>query len=229
MPAGLKIWNSDGYLQITDEFPSMMFITKGSVNLEGGEWNGGATNVFTGSHGQITVPNTSGYPPIIAIRCDTDIVLFRTRLIGSNWVYDIVGERSYSKTNTVYWYAFGPNSNPPSGENYGLEVRNSSSVLMFHSGLKPIISKGIVSSPGNYSIDTSLVAVCMLQNMWQWTSQQPGGTWIQNISSYSIKAQGNSATIKMLNFGEMRAGTNFGFGGGTSGQLVAMLVDVSSL
>lgn len=229
MANGFRSLSEDGYIQITDEFPSLVFLAKGTVNLDGSAWTGGATNVVTGSHALVQVPNTNGVPPLLALRCDVDVIMYRVRLVGSNWEYDIVAERSFTRTNTVTWYAFGANPNPPANS-YGLRLRNAAGVVMFDSSQYPLINGGIVTDAGTYNIAAGkTVAMVTLQNRWAWSSQQPGGTWIQNLNAYSVLTGGNTAVVKNLTFGDMRAGQNFGFGAGTSGNFIGMLIDVSLL
>ncbi len=233
MTAGVQFINTDGFVQISDAVPNFVLLDKGSVALVDQNWYvPGSSSTNTGAHVALSIPNTLGYPPLIAWQCDTDIVMYRTRLVSGNWVYDLCAEYSYTKTNTIYWWSFGPPPNTYSN-NVGLEVRTPSGGLAYHSDYKPLIIRDYQSqalgSSGSFNIGAGRsCAIAMLQNLWAWSPQVPAGTWSQFQQSSSFITSGSTGTIRPnLQFARTIAPMNFGWGGGSSGSWAAMAIDVT--
>lgn len=234
--AGLIIRNDDGYIQITDQVPNFVYMGKGTVYLDGTSWILGS--VTFGSHATISLPDTLGYPPVLAFRCDTDIVLYRTRLVSGNWVYDLVSEFSYTKTDAIDYYIFQPCPNTVP-ETFGLEVRKADGTLAFHSGYRPIVIKdvrtqAVYGTTGSTFSTPSGTKAAIIPMSWRytWTAQIPTGAWDQFLTCTSLKTSSstlNSVVIRQLQHGVMRFGTNFGFGAGESGQWAIMAIDVTNL
>jgi hypothetical protein len=233
MPAGLVITNDDGYLQITDDLKNFVFLAKGSVALDGAPWSVDGREF--GAKAQIVFPNTFGYPPVVALRCANYVAVFRTRLVSGNWVIDITSQLGANRTDTVYWWAFGPPPTTTPSFN-GLEVRDASGVLMYHTDYKPMVVRDYQSqalgSSGSFSIASGrTLAVAILSSQWGWSPQVPAGTWQQFLMSTAVRETGtNTATlINNLQYGQKFAPANYGWPGATSGVWSAMALDVTGL
>lgn len=237
MTAGVTIYNSSGYIQVTDIAPNFVLHQKGAVQLSGTAWmpgsGGGIGGTLQfGSHAAITVPNTLGYPPLIAFRCAREVALYRTRLEGGNWVFHMVSRLGQNATDWIEWWTFGPTPNAvPS--NYGLEVRNSAGVLMYHSGYQPLrvadFQMQTWGSSGNFSIpEGRVLAIAPLSVQESWSQQLPAGTWQQMLFGTALCTNGtNGGYVVSLNYGQIFQTANFGLGAGSSGQWSAMAIDVT--
>lgn len=237
MPTGVEIRNDDGYIQLTDAFQNIVFLSKGTGNLDGTTtWTAGNPNsTGFGSRFQLSIPNVTGYPPIIALRCDVPIAIYRTRLVSGNWQFDIVSEQSYSRTNAVEWFAFGP---PPAASpaNFGLEVRTAAGVITYNSAQRPLVIKAIQGTDyggsGSFNIGSGRkLALIIMASIWWCSPQVPAGTWQQFCGGTAIKTYAANPHL-----GDMPSGfiyssvarpANYGWGGFTSGKWAIMAVDVT--
>ena len=232
MPAGIEVRNDSGFIQIVDDIKNFVLLSKGSVNLSGSQWTGGASQSTMGAHALIVIPNTLGYPPVLALRCVTSIVVYRTQLVSGNWHIDIVAQNNYALTDTVFWYAFGPTPNTvPS--TVGFEVRNAAGELCYHTGYLPMrivdFQSAAAGNNGQFSIAAGrVIAIVMLTNAWSWSSQVPAGVWQQFLYSSALLTGDNTATVNgNLQYGSVARPANYGWGGGASGSWSAMALDVT--
>lgn len=236
MPAGAIVYNDSGYLQLTDAFKNFVLVAKGTVALDGAAWSptlGGGTYSY-GAHATISVPNTHGYAPLLAFRCNAYIAIFRTQLVGGNWVFDIVSQLGGFRTDTIEWFAFcgTPNVAP---DNFGFEVRNAAGELTFHSSYKPLNVKDYraqaLGSSGAVDIGGGRkLALAILSPRWEWSAQVPAGTWQQFLVGSAVRTTGTSTgdLIGNLQYGQVYQPINFGWGGGSSGQWSLLALDVSN-
>ncbi len=236
MPAGIEIKNESGYLQITDAFKNFVMIDKGTVSLGGAAWSpslGGGTYTY-GAHAQISIPNTTGYPPLLAFRCTVYIAIFRTRLVSGNWVFDIVSQLGGNYSTTIEWFAFSetPNVAPDS---FGVEIRNAAGELAFHSSYKQLVVGDYQSQAAGHSGSVTLpsgrtLALAILSPLWEWSPQVPAGTWQQFLLGSAIRTTGvrTGNLIPNLQYGQVYQPANFGWGGGTSGQWSLLALDVTN-
>jgi hypothetical protein len=234
MPAGMTVYNDSNYIQISDAFKTFVFVGKGTVALGGAPWSptlgGGSYNY--GAHAQIVIPNTTGYAPMLALRCGVHISIFRLQLVGSNWVWDIISQLGGNQTNVITWYAFTetPNVVP---NNYGLEVRAEGGALCYHSGYRPLMVRDYQSqvngNSGVVNIGSGTLAIALLSSSYYWSAQVPAGTWQQFLYGCAIRTTGNSTgeLISNLQYGQLYQPANFGYGGGGSGQWAILAVDVT--
>lgn len=233
MAYGLTCFNDDGYIQVTDEFRSFVFLSKGSVALSGTQWTTAYPDTILGSNAQVSIADTFGFPPILALRCDVPVQVYRTRLVGGNWVFDIVSEQG-TRTNTVHWYAFGPCPNVQT-ESYGLTIRNASGQITYHSGYRPMIVKSfkdgaVEGSTTSFDIGSGRkLAIALPTLRWSWTAQIPAGAWQQFLTSSTITTPtDHQGSVNQTILGASYKGTNFGFGGGSGGQWTALALDVTN-
>lgn len=233
MSYGLVCSNQDGYIQVTDEFKSFVLLSKGSVNLDGTPWTSAYPDTTLGSHAQISYPNDFGYPPVIALICDARVTIYRTRLVSGYWVFDIVSEQG-SRTNTVYWYAFGPCPNALV-DPFGLEIRNAAGQLTYHSAYKPMVVKDFkngatAGNDGAFDVGAGRkLAIALLTMRWTWTGQIPAGAWQQFLTSSTLTmTSANQGSVNQTVIGTSFKGTNFGFPGGSGGEWTALAIDVTN-
>lgn len=235
MPAGLTVRNGSGYLQITDSLKGFVFHSKGVVNLSGTHYNAlPGSSVEWGAYAQISIPNTFGFPPIMAFRCAVPITVLREKLVGGNWVITVCSETNITPLHTdpVEWYAFQPCPDTPPGENFGLEVRDATGKLCFHSGYRPMriadVQKEGVGS-GNFVLPAGRkLALCLMDARVDVTAQIPAGAWFQVkfISAIRTTAD-NVGDVSTIRAGHAYYATNFGFGAGTMGKWEVMAIDVT--
>jgi hypothetical protein len=233
MPAGITVYNNDGYIQVTDLAKNFVLLSKGTVALDGTAYSDPPG--ITGSHATIVIPNTLGYCPIIAIRCNTAVVPYRCRLISGNWNYELVSVYGTNKTDVVEWFAFGPpvNTTMPA---FGLEIRTAAGELAFHSSLKPMNIKQFQSqalgSSGSFAIASGRkIAIAMATMSWSWSPQVPAGTWQQFMSAMSIltpTAAQHQATFASITCRSTFSPINYGFPGGSTGSWSAYALDVTN-
>lgn len=236
MTHGIRFATEDGnYLQISDQVPNFVLVSKGSVALSNAAVDLGS-NVYPGSWARISLPNVHGYPPIIALRCAVGLAVLRARLVGGNWEY-IVATRDFGVTEVVEWWAFAPfGGDINSLSKHGIIVKSQDgSRVHYHSDLRPLSVKQVVSQAGGgtaLSIPAGRkLAIVVLTSMWAVSAQLPAGAWVQYLYSTGIQTTALNAgvVIPQQQFGEFRWGVNFNFGAGSSGTWSAMAVDVTGL
>lgn len=233
MPAGIIVYNDDGYVQITDAYKNFVLIGKGAVNLDGTAWTPGGGSFQYGSHASLSFPNVNGYPPVLALRCATHITLFRCRLVSGNWVFVFLSSLGTPRTDTIEYWAFGPTPNvTPSAA--GFEVRTAAGELAYHSDYKPMNVKDfqseLIGSSGDFSIPSGrTIALALVSSVWAWSHQVPSGTWRQFMTGSGIitPAQNTGQHIRNLQYGQQYQPANFGWGGGTSGYWAVLALDVT--
>jgi hypothetical protein len=230
MTAGVEIRNDSGYLQITEAYTNFVLVGKGSVALDGGAWShssvGGAWTA--GSHCQISVPNTSGFPPLMALRCSTEVILLAANLVSGNWVFDVTSVYGTAHTETVYWYAFNPCPNvAPS--NYGFEVFKADGTLAFHSGYPPLRVADVRTTAGTTTLATGRVcALAVAQHTITVSSELPvGPNWSRVWTGDNLKTSGNTGTVGSFQYCFSTNSVHFGTSGVTSGSTVVLVVDVT--
>lgn len=239
MPSGLQVFNNDGYFQITDSFKNIVFLNKGTGNLDGTtNWTGGNPSAIgSGSRFFLQVPNTHGYPPLLALRCNDPIMIYRTVLNGANWEFDILSEHGYSRTTQIEWYTFGPPANT-SPANFGLEVRNAAGQITYHSSHKPLIVRDIkgtdYGSGTTFDIGSGRKLALIIMSEVRWASPQvPAGTWQQFVGATGIQTSTSSLHTGNLNnslrYSSLARAANYGWGGYSNGKYAVMAVDVTNL
>jgi len=233
MTSGLAVYNTSNYFQITEQFKNLVLIAKGQVNFDGTPgWQPGGGPLY-GCHATITLPNTTGYPPVLALRCDVYVAIFRTRLVGSNWVWDLVSELGYTLTNAIQYFAFGPTPNS-SPANFGFEVRTAANELAYHSSYLPMrvtdYQSSLQGSPGTFNVASGKsLAIALLSSAWSWTQQVPSGTWQQFLLGTAVRTTSSTAgDVKpALQYGQLFQAQNYGFGAGGGGYWAAAAVDIT--
>jgi len=231
MTAGVLIYNDSGYIQITEQFANFVLLTKGTVNLDGTAWtnsSGGGTWVC-GSHAQISVANSSGFPPLIAIQCATEVIVFGANLVGANWVFDIVSVYGTAHTDTITWYAFGPTPNVIPA-NYGLEVFKADGTLAFHSTYGPIRITAALTAAGTTTMTAGRsCALLMAQTSITCSGELPiGPNWSRSWNGTNIKTSSNTGTVNQFQYCLSTNTVHFGTPGVTSGAVVVLAIDVTN-
>lgn len=233
MPAGLEIRNDAGFFQITDQYKNFVLVSKGTVALDGTEWNLGSSHQY-GAHAVISFPNTLGYPPLLALRCSVYVAIFRVQLVGGNWVYDITSQLGGLSTAVIEWFAFAPTPNVIPA-NYGLEVYTAGGQLAYHSGYLPMnvqsYQQQALGHSGNFSLPSGRkIALVILGTNWGWSPQVPAGTWQQFLTGTAVRTTATNVgnLIGNLQYGQKFAPLNFGWPGGSSGSWVGMALDVTN-
>lgn len=198
MATGVKFISDGGVTQLTEQFRHFCLQTKGSVTL-GAPFTSSVSGMsyISGPGATITIPDVTGYPPILALYSTVPVTYYTAALSGSNWVFQIVGEFGSAQGAVVNWYSFIPTPNV-SPDNYGLIVRAADGSLVYHSSYKSMRVTWALS--GNTEADASVglpsgtyaVALC-LQSM-RVTAPVPAGTWRVNLFARMVQTNGNVVT-----------------------------------
>lgn len=203
MPAGFLARTDTGNIQITDDLVNFGLVAKGSVTL-GAARTGSLTGMTwtQGPSADILVPNSLGYPPVLAIVTSVPLAIFDTTLVGGNWRYTVVGE--YDTTPgaiTIEWFAFGEVANASPAHFTGLAVYRADGRMVFKSDDKPMRVSGFMtgSGPGTVTLNTlpggRKYAVALVQQYMQITAPVPAGVWSVFHFNTAVQALSNGAQI----------------------------------
>ncbi|NDD82996.1 hypothetical protein EBZ38_01760 [bacterium] len=167
---GLRIKNDYGVYQIDGSRPNFQLRQSGSGTCNTSQTVGGGTVYKT----QITVNNCIS--PMIALSNNSNPVCsFFISISGSTWTFTIM---SRTNNTTFNYYVFDQGVNVTG--NAGLRIYNSSGILLYQTGGKPIRISG--SAPGTYTSGRSY-AVIQTSNGLSWTADDLGGGTIAYSST----------------------------------------------
>lgn len=208
MPAGFEARTNTGYIQIIDSLTNYVLLSKGTVVLDAGRTSGitGMT-WWSGSMADILIPNTLGYPPIIAFYSEAPISVMSYVLDGANWRVQIVGPYGVNYNGWgVQYFVFGPTPNS-APNNYGLEVRRADGSLAYHSAYFPLKVVGQVIDGANQSYNYGAgrkYGFVAVQTSQQWTAPLPAGTWLVNVLSSMMQSYSDGVTKSFQKNTEVR-------------------------
>jgi hypothetical protein len=201
MPAGLLARTPTGNIQITNDLVNFGLVAKGTATL--GATRTGSITGMTWTSGQavdILVPNTLGYPPILAIVASVPLAIFDSTLVGGNWRCTLVAEYDTAPgAITIEWFAFGEIANAPPAHFTGLAVYRPDGRLVFKSDDKPMRVVGFIQSETGSSVGGlpggRKYAVAHVQQYMQITAPIPAGTWSVYHFNSAVVAQTNGAQV----------------------------------
>lgn len=201
MPAGFLARTPTGNIQITNDLVNFSLVAKGSVTL-GAPGSGSLTGMTwtSGPQAAILVPNTLGYPPVLAIVTSVPLAIFEATLVGGNWRYAFVAE--YDTTPgaiTIDWFAFGEVANASPVHFTGMAIYRPDGRLVFKSDDKPMRVVGFIQSDTGSSI-TNLpggrkYAVAHVQQYMQITAPIPAGVWSVYHFNSAVRSLSNGAQV----------------------------------
>jgi hypothetical protein len=136
MTAGLQVFNTFGTLQLSDMFASFHCTDKGTATA-----SSKYDNVFGNQFGytiQVSVPNRTGFAPILAISSPSiPVYVMGVQPLDTatnTWKFWICSGFYETTPPTFEWFAFNPLTGPVG--NYGLQVWNAAGELTYDSSAK---------------------------------------------------------------------------------------------
>lgn len=191
MAAGLIVYNDGGNIQFTDMYKNFVLLYQGGGTLQGTYT---ASACVGGPFAYIEVPNSLGYPPPIALYCNTPITLWQAELINNNWRYLVMGPFQSAAGSGFSWWAFGPTPNAVGPTNYGFEVRREDGSMAYHSGYKPMRVALGLGGHGTYDLAGGRTYAYMpTQQYFEQTAFIPAGTW--RCNAFASHGSVNGARI----------------------------------
>ena len=137
MPAGMQILNTSGIVQIDQDYLNYSLVKKGKVSLLTSF--GGASSLYYGS-----VSYNSAFAPIFAFRAsDNSVGLYRASVTGSTYIFFPIGEYGIE---VDYWIFDKTSLSETTLDSFGLEIRNISGDIVFHSSVPVLRIVNLLSS-----------------------------------------------------------------------------------
>lgn len=204
MGYGIEIYNEGGTLIIDSSYQNWAL------------WEHGES-VSTGNSGdyhetEVTFASAVAYPPLIAIKPDTDDYCGMSYYLQSGANYSGFAVTSEDKVVTFSWQAFVPRRDS-SGVSYGLEVYNVSGDMVFDSGYAPMIITDVDTTTPAYNA-VSTVTFPSDANAYHimspWGRIQTIGEWngsTSTIRNYLAMFKNLSATTVSFGGREFSNGT----------------------
>jgi hypothetical protein len=152
MPVGLTVFNDANILQIDENSLNFGCVAQGTVTL---------TNAHPAQAGYESRPNqvrcaditvTGRQNPIIAIKASGPAGVLATTKSGTTVTFRIASIGTPTSNPTVDYFVFDTNPASPTGAQAGLEIRDASGRVIFHSNFGNMQVVGAVGSGlGNYN------------------------------------------------------------------------------
>lgn len=140
MPVGYQCWNEGGVLQIDGVYRNLRFLSKWTAS----SYQSSRFQMLSAALMQEIDVTFNSSVPLLAIRCDYPIALIHLSHNGTAASYKFF---IYNQTSVpVTFYAFGPQDF--SGSNFGLQIFDGNSVLVFDAMNRPLRITSQIISPG---------------------------------------------------------------------------------
>ena len=133
----MQILNTSGIVQIDQDYLNYSLVKKGKVSLLTSF--GGASSLYYGS-----VTYNSAFAPIFAFRAsDNSVGLYRASVTGSTYIFFPIGEYGIE---VDYWIFDKTSLSETTLDSFGLEIRNTSGDIVFHSSVPVLKIVNLTSS-----------------------------------------------------------------------------------
>lgn len=178
MPAGIRIRNDAGAIQIDETYVNFVLVGKGSTTIATTYFAAGGTAGRTVYRTDITV--TGRTAPLLAIKSSQAVVVEKVTVSGGSWTWRVLA----NATTSIDWYCFDL-APVEETDTFGLAVFNAAGDPVFHSSQKPLriaAAFGYGDGDGFY-IDT-VPAVSLTAGRAYAAIQlaMGGGEWVQEES-----------------------------------------------
>lgn len=185
MPAGLRIRNESGIVQIDDRTINFALKVKGSVTTSTPWSTGGVTKYIT------TIVVTNCASPMLALACTDKVAHYYTSVSGTTWTFHILTLVNGATVN--YWVFDRPAEPPPrSPGDVIFDIRNAAGDLVFWVEAKPLRIVGVGS--GTFA-SGRVYATIQTAPGWGFFETNPGGATIFYRAWYGASAINSNVVV----------------------------------